>query len=51
MIMTPIETDILVVGAGPVGLFTVFECGMLKMRCHVVDALEMVGGAMCRTLS
>ena len=42
--MTHIETDVLVVGAGPVGLFTVFECGMLKMRCHVVDALEMVGG-------
>ena len=39
-----IETDVLIVGAGPVGLFAVFECGMLKMRTHVVDALDMVGG-------
>ncbi|MBA4117759.1 MAG: ferredoxin--NADP(+) reductase [Candidatus Puniceispirillum sp.] len=39
-----IETDILIIGAGPVGLFAVFECGMLKMRTHVVDALDMVGG-------
>lgn len=37
-------TDILLVGAGPVGLFTVFEAGMLKMRCHVVDALDSIGG-------
>ncbi len=39
-----LETDIVIIGAGPVGLFAVFEAGMLKMRCHVVDALEMVGG-------
>lgn len=38
------RTDVVIVGAGPVGLFAVFECGMLKMRCHVVDALDMVGG-------
>jgi thioredoxin reductase (NADPH) len=38
------STDVVVIGAGPVGLFAVFECGMLKMRCHVVDALDMVGG-------
>lgn len=38
------RTDVAVIGAGPVGLFAVFECGMLKMRCHVVDALDMVGG-------
>ncbi len=37
-------TDVLIVGAGPVGLFAVFQCGMLKMRCHVVDALDMAGG-------
>ena len=37
-------TDIVIIGAGPVGLFAVFEAGMLKMRCHVVDALEMAGG-------
>lgn len=38
------KTDVTIVGAGPVGLFTVFECGMLKMRCHVVDALPAIGG-------
>ncbi len=38
------KTDICIVGAGPVGLFAVFECGMLKMQCHVVDALDMTGG-------
>lgn len=37
-------TDVAIVGAGPVGLFAVFECGMLKMNCHVIDALEQVGG-------
>jgi thioredoxin reductase (NADPH) len=37
-------TDVAIVGAGPVGLFAVFECGMLKMRCHVIDTLEMIGG-------
>ncbi|WP_187264129.1 NAD(P)/FAD-dependent oxidoreductase [Pontibacter beigongshangensis] len=39
-----IQTDICIVGAGPVGLFAVFEAGLLKMRCHVVDALPAVGG-------
>lgn len=38
------QTDVVVIGAGPVGLFAVFECGMLKMRCHVIDALESTGG-------
>jgi thioredoxin reductase (NADPH) len=38
------KTDVAIIGAGPVGLFAVFECGMLKMRCHVIDALEVVGG-------
>ena len=42
-------TDVLVVGAGPVGLFTVFECGMVRLRCHVVDALDAVGGQ-CQAL-
>lgn len=37
-------TDIVVIGAGPVGLFTVFQAGMLKMRCHVIDTLESIGG-------
>ncbi|HTI59516.1 NAD(P)/FAD-dependent oxidoreductase, partial [Mucilaginibacter sp.] len=39
-----IETDICIVGTGPVGLFAVFEAGLLKMRCHLVDALPQVGG-------
>ena len=38
------ETDVVIVGAGPVGLFAVFECGMMKMNCHVVDALDFIGG-------
>jgi thioredoxin reductase (NADPH) len=38
------ETDIAVIGAGPVGLFAVFQCGMLNMKCHVIDALEVEGG-------
>jgi thioredoxin reductase (NADPH) len=42
--MTMHETDAVIVGAGPVGLFAVFQCGMVKVRCHVVDALEAVGG-------
>jgi len=39
-----LTTDICIVGAGPVGLFAVFEAGLLKMRCHVIDALPVVGG-------
>jgi thioredoxin reductase (NADPH) len=39
-----IETDVAIIGAGPVGLFAVFECGMLRMKCVVVDALEAIGG-------
>jgi thioredoxin reductase (NADPH) len=39
-----VRTDVVVVGAGPVGLFAVFECGMLGIKCHVVDALEALGG-------
>jgi thioredoxin reductase (NADPH) len=42
--MTSTSTDIAIIGAGPVGLFAVFECGMLKMKCHVFDALDSVGG-------
>ncbi|HRI77793.1 MAG TPA: NAD(P)/FAD-dependent oxidoreductase [Alphaproteobacteria bacterium] len=38
------QTDVLVIGAGPTGLFAVFECGMLGMRCHVIDALAEIGG-------
>jgi len=39
-----ITTDICIIGAGPVGLFGVFEAGLLKMRCHLIDALPQVGG-------
>ena len=39
-----IKTDILIIGAGPVGLFTVFEAGLLKLRCHLIDALPIPGG-------
>ncbi|RMG69038.1 MAG: NAD(P)/FAD-dependent oxidoreductase [Bacteroidetes bacterium] len=39
-----IQTDICIVGAGPVGLFAVFETGLLEMRCHLIDALPQVGG-------
>ena len=42
--MENIKTDILIIGAGPVGLFTVFEAGLLKLRCHLVDALPQPGG-------
>lgn len=38
------ETDVVVIGAGPVGLFTVFQLGMLKVKAHVVDALDVIGG-------
>ena len=38
------HTDVAIIGAGPVGLFAVFECGMLEMRCHVFDALDVPGG-------
>lgn len=39
-----ITTDICIIGAGPVGLFAVFETGLLKMRCHLLDALPQIGG-------
>lgn len=38
------QTDVVIIGAGPVGLFAVFELGMLRIGCHVVDALDFVGG-------
>ncbi len=41
---TNISTDVVVIGAGPVGLFSIFACGQLGMRCHVIDALDSVGG-------
>lgn len=44
MSTAPHSTDVAVIGAGPAGLFAVFQCGMLDLRCHVIDALEAVGG-------
>jgi thioredoxin reductase (NADPH) len=40
----PIKTDILIIGAGPVGLFAVFELGLLDMKAHLVDILDKIGG-------
>jgi thioredoxin reductase (NADPH) len=37
-------TDLVIIGAGPIGLFSIFEAGMLKIKCHVVDTLEELGG-------
>jgi len=39
-----IQTDIIIIGAGPVGLFTVFEAGLLKLNCHLIDSLPQPGG-------
>ncbi len=40
----PIETDVVIIGAGPVGLFAVFELGLVDIKCHLVDILDKVGG-------
>ncbi|MFV5693842.1 NAD(P)/FAD-dependent oxidoreductase [Flavobacterium sp. LB3P122] len=39
-----VKTDILIIGAGPTGLFAVFEAGLLKLKCHILDALPQAGG-------
>lgn len=39
-----IETDIIIIGAGPTGLFAVFEAGLLKLKCHLIDGLPQPGG-------
>lgn len=38
------ETDIVIIGAGPVGIFTIFQAGMLDMKCHIIDILDRAGG-------
>lgn len=42
--MSSHNTDLVIIGAGPTGLFAVFEAGMLKIKCHVIDTLETIGG-------
>ncbi|AOX20501.1 NAD(P)/FAD-dependent oxidoreductase [Kozakia baliensis] len=44
MIQGPIQTDVAIVGAGPTALFAAFECGMLKLSCVLIDALDEIGG-------
>src|SRR3954447_26964001 len=39
-----IETDVAIIGAGPIGLFAVFELGLLDLRCHLIDILDRPGG-------
>jgi thioredoxin reductase (NADPH) len=40
----PIKTDVVIIGAGPIGLFAVFQLGLLDMKCHLVDILDKIGG-------
>lgn len=40
----PVETDVVIIGAGPVGLFAVFELGLLDLKCQVIDILDKIGG-------
>ena len=37
---SPIETDVVIIGAGPVGLFAVFELGLYDLKCHLIDILD-----------
>ena len=41
---SPIETDVIIIGAGPIGLFAVFELGLLDLKAHLVDILDRAGG-------
>ena len=41
---TPIETDAVIIGGGPVGLFAVFELGLVDIKAHVIDILDKAGG-------
>ena len=42
--MSAVETDVVIIGAGPIGLFAVFELGLLDLKCHLVDILDRAGG-------
>ena len=44
MTAAPIETDVAIIGAGPIGLFAVFELGLLDLKCHLIDILDRPGG-------
>ena len=44
MTAQPIETDVAIIGAGPIGLFAVFELGLLDLKCHLIDILDRPGG-------
>ena len=44
LVNRPIETDVVIVGAGPCGLFQIFELGLLGIKAHVVEALDKPGG-------
>lgn len=44
MSASPVRTDVIIIGAGPVGLFAVFELGLLDLKCHLVDILDRPGG-------
>lgn len=47
----PIEADAVIIGAGPVGLFQVFELGLLEIKAHVIDSLPAVGGQCVELIS
>jgi thioredoxin reductase (NADPH) len=44
VMVEPIKTDVVIVGAGPIGLFAVFELGLLDMKTHLIDILDKIGG-------
>ena len=44
MLHSPTQTDAVIIGAGPVGLFQVFELGLLEIKAHVIDSLPEAGG-------
>ena len=39
-----IKSDIIIIGAGPVGLFAIFEAGLMQLKCHLIDAIPQPGG-------
>jgi NADPH-dependent 2,4-dienoyl-CoA reductase/sulfur reductase-like enzyme len=44
VMVEPVKTDVVIVGAGPIGLFAVFELGLLDMKTHLIDILDKIGG-------